>query len=165
MAMKTLVKNCPFCKKVVEQRAYASWGRQPSEEDKWLFGTPLKLCPHCGKLFDADYVIGMEPLPKCDKCGTMLHPGVVLAGEMIDSAVMTAAAEAISCADTLLVVGCNLASRLGSMTRYFNGDKVALVNSEPHYTDRKADCVCIGDSIEQILQEAYPGDNIKQRGK
>lgn len=51
MAMKTLVKNCPFCKKVVEQRAYASWGRQPSEQDKWLFGTPLRLCPHCGKLF------------------------------------------------------------------------------------------------------------------
>ena len=51
MAMKTLVKNCPFCKKVVEQRAYASWGRKPSEEDKWLFGTPLKLCPHCGKLY------------------------------------------------------------------------------------------------------------------
>ena len=51
MPMKTLVKNCPFCKKVVEQRAYASWGRQPSEQDKWLFGTPLRLCPHCGKLF------------------------------------------------------------------------------------------------------------------
>ena len=51
MAMKTLVKNCPFCKKVVEQRAYTSWGRKPSEEDKWLFGTPLKLCPHCGKLY------------------------------------------------------------------------------------------------------------------
>ena len=51
MAMKTLVKNCPFCKKVVEQRAYASWGRKPSEEDRWLFGTPLRLCPHCGKLY------------------------------------------------------------------------------------------------------------------
>lgn len=51
MAMKTLVKNCPFCKKVVEQRAYAVWGRQPTEEDKWLFGTPMKLCPHCGKLY------------------------------------------------------------------------------------------------------------------
>ena len=49
MAIKTLVKNCPFCKKVVDQRAYASWGRKPSDEDKWLFGTPLKLCPHCGK--------------------------------------------------------------------------------------------------------------------
>ena len=51
MAMKTLVKNCPFCNKVVEQRAYASWGRQPSEQDKWQFGAPLRLCPHCGKLF------------------------------------------------------------------------------------------------------------------
>ena len=51
MPMKTLVKNCPFCKKVVEQRAYASWGRQPSEQDKWLFGTPMRLCPHCGKLY------------------------------------------------------------------------------------------------------------------
>ena len=51
MPTKTLVKNCPFCKKVVEQRAYASWGRKPSEEDRWLFGTPLKLCPHCGKLY------------------------------------------------------------------------------------------------------------------
>ena len=51
MAVKTLVKNCPFCKKVVEQRTYASWGRTPSEQDKWLFGSPLRLCPHCGKLF------------------------------------------------------------------------------------------------------------------
>lgn len=51
MATKTLVKNCPHCNKVVEQRAYASWGRQPSDEDRWQFGTPLRLCPHCGKLF------------------------------------------------------------------------------------------------------------------
>lgn len=51
MAMKTITKNCPFCKKVVEQRSYATWGREPKEEDKWVFGTPLKLCPHCKKLF------------------------------------------------------------------------------------------------------------------
>ncbi len=51
MPMKTLVKNCPFCKKVYEQRSYAVWGRQPTDKDKWLFGTPFVLCPHCGKLF------------------------------------------------------------------------------------------------------------------
>ena len=51
MAVNNLVKNCPTCGKVVEQRAYVSWGRKPSEHDKWLFGTPLRLCPHCGKLF------------------------------------------------------------------------------------------------------------------
>lgn len=51
MATKTLVKNCPFCKKVYEQRAYVTRGKEPSEQDKWQFGTPLRLCPHCGKLF------------------------------------------------------------------------------------------------------------------
>ena len=51
MAVKTLVKNCPHCKKVVEQRSYAVWGRAATDEDRWQFGTPLRLCPHCGKLF------------------------------------------------------------------------------------------------------------------
>ena len=115
-------------------------------------------CPHCGKVFSAEYILEHKPLPKCDACGTLIHPGVVLAGEMLDSAVMTHAAEVISCADVLLVIGCNLSSRLGAMARYFNGQKIALVNNEPHYTDRKADCVCIGDSIEEIMLEAYPLD-------
>ncbi|MBR2188841.1 MAG: hypothetical protein IJ860_05460 [Eubacterium sp.] len=113
-------------------------------------------CPRCGRIYSAEYILEHTPLPKCEDCGALIHPGVVLAGEMLDSAVMTRAAEVISCADVLLVIGCNLSSRLGSMARYFNGEKIALVNTEPHYTDRKADCVCIGDSIEEILQEAYP---------
>ncbi|MBQ3424986.1 MAG: hypothetical protein IJH38_07305 [Clostridia bacterium] len=69
MAMKTLVKNCPFCGKVVEQRAYASWGRTPREEDKWQYGSPLRLCPHCGKLFiDRDrQELAITPLRAQDK--------------------------------------------------------------------------------------------------
>ncbi len=120
-------------------------------------------CPRCGKVFSAEYILEHTPIPKCDVCETMIHPGVVLSGEMLDSAVMTRAAEAISCADVLLVIGCNLSSRLGSMARYFNGDKIALVNVEEHYTDRKADCVCIGDSIENILREAYPAKKEQNR--
>lgn len=114
-------------------------------------------CPHCGEKYSADYILEHRPIPKCSKCGTMIHPGVALAGEMLDSSVMTHAAEAVSCADTLLVVGCSLASRLGSLERYFNGNKIALVNTREHYTDRRADCVCIGPSLEDILISAYPG--------
>lgn len=51
MPTKTLVKTCPFCGKVYEQRSYISWSREPKDEDRWLFGAPLVLCPHCGKLF------------------------------------------------------------------------------------------------------------------
>lgn len=114
-------------------------------------------CPHCGKVYSAEYILKHVPLPKCEDCGTLIHPGVVLQGEMLDTTLVTRAAEAISSADLCLVVGCNLGSRLGSMVRYFNGDFVALVNNEEHFTDRKADCVCIGPSIEKILTEAYPG--------
>lgn len=51
MATKNLVKNCPFCKKVCEQRAYMTWGREAKDEDRWLFGSPMRVCPHCGKLY------------------------------------------------------------------------------------------------------------------
>lgn len=51
MPMKTLVINCPFCKKAVEQRAYMTSGREGADSDRWQFGSPLRLCPHCGKLF------------------------------------------------------------------------------------------------------------------
>lgn len=51
MRTRTLVKNCPLCGKVYEQRSYITWGREEKDEDRWLFGAPLRLCPHCGKLF------------------------------------------------------------------------------------------------------------------
>lgn len=51
MPMKTLVKNCPHCGKVCEQRAYMARGREGTDEDRWLFGTPLKLCPNCRELY------------------------------------------------------------------------------------------------------------------
>ncbi|MGI6118753.1 MAG: SIR2 family NAD-dependent protein deacylase [Bilifractor sp.] len=123
-----------------------------------LYGTvDVNHCPHCGAEYSADYILNHKPIPKCEKCGTMIHPGVTLAGEMLDSGVMTKAAEAVSCADTLLVIGCSLSSRLGELGRYFNGNKIVLVNTTEHYTDRRADCVCIGPSLEKILEEAYPG--------
>ena len=112
-------------------------------------------CPHCGKTFPADYVLTHTPLPMCDACGTLIHPGVVLSGEMLDSQLMTQAIEKVSAAGVLLVIGCSLQSRLGSLARYFNGDKLCLVNQASNYSDEAADCVCIGD-IEKIMREAYP---------
>lgn len=113
-------------------------------------------CPRCGRIYDSQYIIHTAGIPKCEDCQITIHPGVVLKGEMIDNYQMTRAAEIVSQADTLLIIGTNLNSPLASMLRYFNGNKVALVNSEPHFTDRKADCVCIG-SFKDILEEAFPG--------
>ncbi|MDO4617711.1 MAG: Sir2 family NAD-dependent protein deacetylase [Lachnospiraceae bacterium] len=111
-------------------------------------------CPRCGKIFDSHYIIDSTGIPKCDVCQIPIHPGVVLKGEMVDNYNMTRAAEIVSRADTLIILGTNMNSPLISMLRYFNGEKVALVNSVPHFADRKADCVCIGD-FEEILTKVF----------
>ena len=112
-------------------------------------------CPHCGKKFDAKYILSHKPIPLCDHCGTMIHPGVALPGEMLDSQLVTRAIELITSADVLLIIGAELDSNLGSMAKYFNGDRICLVNSEKHYSDETADCVCIGN-IQDIMHEVYP---------
>lgn len=112
-------------------------------------------CPHCGRKFDAQYILDHTPIPYCDKCGTMIHPGIALTGEMLDSQVMTKAVEKISSANVLLLLGCTFESHLGSMAKYFNGDKICLVNNVENYSDMSADCVCIGD-IAEIMTAAYP---------
>lgn len=112
-------------------------------------------CPHCGRIYDAEYIISHKPLPLCEKCGTLIHPGIALSGEMLDRRTMNRAIELISSADILLVVGTDLQSRLGSMAKYFTGDRICLINTTDHYSDEAADCVCIGN-IAKIMHEAYP---------
>lgn len=102
-------------------------------------------CPHCGRHFDADYILSHTPIPYCDACGTMIHPGISLSGELIDSGRMNKAVEIISSADVLLVLGCDLQSHLGSLAKYFTGDRICLVNKVSSYNDEAADCVCIGN--------------------
>ena len=51
MAIKTITKTCPFCKKVYEQRSFNSRGKTVTDEERWLFGSPLRMCSHCKQLF------------------------------------------------------------------------------------------------------------------
>lgn len=113
------------------------------------------VCPRCGRHYDASYVLEHTPVPLCQECGSVLHPGVTLRGEILDNKVMTQAADLVSRADTLLVVSCNLQSTLASLIKYFRGNRIALVNTKEHFSDHRADCVCIGN-INDIMKEAYP---------
>lgn len=116
-----------------------------------LYGTIDKnFCPHCGETYDAEYILQNKPLPYCKKCDTLIHPGVALSGEILDSAIMTQAIELITSAEVLLVMGCTLQSRLGALARYFTGDKIVLLNRTEHYSDSAADCVMIGEISEMI---------------
>nr|WP_051527023.1 Sir2 family NAD-dependent protein deacetylase [[Eubacterium] cellulosolvens] len=145
-------------KGIVTRSFFDLSGRAGCQNVVSLYGNIEKnSCPHCNKEFSSDYILTHKPLPKCDECGTLIHPGIALSGEMLDSQVMTRAIEQITAADILLVLGTDLQSRLGSMAKYFNGDRICLVNSYSHYSDQAADCVCIGN-ISAIMHEAYPAE-------
>ena len=71
-----------------------------------LHGTTQKnYCTKCKKFFDADYIKKSDGVPRCDKCGGIIKPYVVLYEEALDSEVIEGAVSAISRADCLIVAG------------------------------------------------------------
>ena len=51
MSMQQITKKCPYCGRVYEQRACGSFGRKPQPEDVWVYGSPMKLCESCKRIF------------------------------------------------------------------------------------------------------------------
>ena len=51
MSMQHLTKKCPYCGRIYEQRSYGSVGRRPAPEDAWVYGSPMKLCGNCKRIF------------------------------------------------------------------------------------------------------------------
>ena len=94
--------------------------------------------------------MGMESVPRCE-CGGIIKPEVVLYEEELDPRTLTAAVDAISQADTLLIAGTSLAVYpAAGLIRYFEGDCLALVNLSPTPMDKKADLVIRG-KIGEVL--------------
>ncbi len=115
-------------------------------------------CPHCGRVYDANYILEHTPLPYCENCGSLIYPGIALRGEMLDNLQITKAADLIARANVLLVLGTNLHSNLGELVKYFNGSLLAVVHSSEDMSDQKADCVCLGN-VAEIMGAAYPGNH------
>ena len=115
-------------------------------------------CMDCGRSFDLDYV--MDPahcdgsVPKCDKCGGVIKPVVVLYEEALDDEIVSGAVRAISEADTMIVGGTSLVVYpAAGLINYFRGKPLVLINKDSTPYDSQADLV-IHDSIGKVLGEA-----------
>ncbi|MDE7464728.1 MAG: NAD-dependent protein deacylase [Clostridiales bacterium] len=86
-------------------------------------------CTHCGKSFSLDDVLKLAPsVPKCDECGGVIKPDVVLYGEMLPEAAVEGAVSAIENADMLIVGGTSLTVYpAAGMIGYFRGDRDNLI--------------------------------------
>ncbi|WP_317395206.1 SIR2 family NAD-dependent protein deacylase [Blautia hydrogenotrophica] len=112
-------------------------------------------CPHCRRKYPLEYIRDSKGVPRCENCGTTIRPQIVLAGEMVNNALSTKAADEVSKADTLLLLGCDMSSVLAeSLLRYFTGKRVILIHNREHYADSKADLVIHGKSMDILAQLA-----------
>lgn len=108
-------------------------------------------CMHCHKFFNAAYVKNASGIPRCDSCGGMIKPDVVLYEESLDSAVLTGAVAAISQSDLLIVGGTSLAVYpAASLINYYDGDRLVLINKTPTPYDSRADLIFTG-KIGELL--------------
>lgn len=108
-------------------------------------------CRKCGKFFDAHYVKNSRGIPKCDACGGLIKPDVVLYEEGLDDQTVTNAIRAIREADVLIIGGTSLAVYpAAGMIDYFRGSHLILVNKSATARDTQADLV-ISDSIGEVF--------------
>ena len=111
-------------------------------------------CRKCGKFFDASYMKAAEGVPKCDVCGGVIKPDVVLYEEGLDQDCIEGAVSAIRKADCLIIGGTSLVVYpAAGLIDYFRGDKLVLINKSATSRDRSADLVIsepIGEVFSQI---------------
>ena len=111
-------------------------------------------CLDCGQFYDGKYVREYNGVPKCEKCGGIIKPDVVLYEEGLDDNVVSGAISAIMSADTLIIGGTSLiVYPAAGLIRYFQGKNLVLINKSVTSADKEADLV-IHDDIAKVMREA-----------
>lgn len=124
-----------------------------------LHGTLYKnYCTKCGKQFDLEYVTAADGITRCDACGGIVRPDVVLYEEGLDQETIYKSVEFISKADLLIVGGTSLnVYPAAGLLNYYRGNKLVLVNKSATPYDNKAALVIaenIGEVFRKIVLEA-----------
>ena len=111
-------------------------------------------CQKCGTFYDARYMLESTGIPRCEKCGGLIKPDVVLYEEGLDQATINGAVHAISQADVLIIGGTSLTVYpAAGLIDYYNGNKLVLINKSVTSMDNRADLLVqgpIGEIFSQL---------------
>lgn len=123
-----------------------------------LHGTLYRnYCMKCGKEFDLDYVMAEDGITRCDQCGGIVRPDVVLYEEGLNERTLRRSVEYISEADLLIVGGTSLnVYPAAGLLHYYKGNKLVLINKSATSYDNKAALVIsenIGEVFRQVVLE------------
>ena len=115
-------------------------------------------CLHCGAFYSLNALLkkldaSPDGVPRCG-CGGVIKPDVVLYGEGLDQAVLSAAIAHISRADLLIIGGTSLmVYPAAALIDYFRGRHVVVINLSDTGRETGAD-LTIRRSIDEVLSEA-----------
>ena len=127
-------------KAVVTQNIDGLHQKAGSEKVYELHGTIMKnYCMKCGQFYDLSYVMNSEGVPRCEKCGGMVKPDVVLYEEGLDDTTISKSVRAIAEADVLIIGGTSLnVYPAAGFINYYHGNKLVLINKSETPYDRQA---------------------------
>ena len=108
-------------------------------------------CMDCNAFYGLEKILNSTGIPRCDRCGGVVKPWVVLYGEAPDKYTCMGACREISNCDTLIVAGTSLAVEpAASFLDYFHGRNLVVVNNEKTPADARANLVIHGDVAEVL---------------
>ena len=107
----------------------------------------------CHASYDAQYVKQSEGIPRCEKCGGIIKPDVVLYEEGLNDCTINESVRAISQAQVLIIGGTSLAVYpAAGLIDYFSGEHLVVINKSPTPRDRYADLL-IKEPIGQVFSQ------------
>ena len=110
-------------------------------------------CMDCNAFYPMEKMLNSTGIPRCEHCGGVIKPWVVLYGEAPDKYCCMGACREISNCDTLIVAGTSLSVEpAASFLTYFHGKNLVVINREPTPADEKATLV-IHDDVARVMGE------------
>ena len=119
-----------------------------------LHGSVLRNhCMDCGAFYDVEFVKQSTDIPRCEHCGGIIKPDVVLYEESLDSYVLEESVRCIREADLMIIGGTSLAVYpAAGLIDYFKGSTLVLVNRDATPRDGQANIV-LHDSIGKVFSQ------------
>ncbi len=110
-------------------------------------------CQDCGRTYDLDWMMKSSDIPRCEKCGGVVRPNIVLYGEAPDKYTCMGACREISNCDVLIVAGTSLeVEPAASFLDYFRGRELVVINREPCAADKRATLLLRGNVAELFAE-------------
>lgn len=112
-------------------------------------------CIGCDAQYPLEKIMKSDGIPRCERCGGIIKPWVVLYGEIPDKYTGIGACREISGADTMIVAGTSLlVEPAASYIGYFSGRELVVINKDPTPADNKASLVIRGD-VAEVMADIY----------